>query len=94
MRMRRRKLQRRAKDPGSFQGHSSRGISHAGKQLIDGISHREVWLGKHFMLWGNRGLDLRLKPQGAPEVLHADMIRFVIEKDLSSWCARGSQEGA
>lgn len=50
MRMRRRKLQRRAKDPGSFQGHSSRGISHAGKQLIDGISHREVWLGKHFML--------------------------------------------
>lgn len=46
----RQKFQRPAKDPGSFQGHSSRRISHAGKPLVDDIGHREVWLGKHFML--------------------------------------------
>lgn len=28
----------------------SRRISGAGKLLVDGISHREIWLGKHFIL--------------------------------------------
>lgn len=69
MRMWGQKLQRPAKDRGSFQGHvplTSRKISQAGKSLVDDTSHREGGLAwKALYAWGNRGLDLRLKPQGA-----------------------------